>query len=184
LPFSAEQENGRDSFDWRARVPGERLPALRVTDRYAAGAGSMEGRLFGRRRVFSAADEHTTRSAAGRAALEAAAFAPVTLLPGRGVSWHAVSDELIVASCELPPERPDVRIGIDAHGAVRTVSGLRWGQRKDERYGYVPCGCEVHAERRFGDFVVAARYTVGWEFGTPAYAPFFRAEIDHMVALT
>lgn len=183
LPFAAEQANEHTSFEWRARVPGRRLPVLRVTDRYADGAGSMEGRLFGRRRVFGVADEHTTRSAAGRAALEAVAFAPVTLLPGGGVSWRAESDDVIVASWELPPERPDVRVQIDGVGAVRTVSALRWGRRPDKRYGYVPCGCVVHAERRFGDFVVVGRCSVGWGFDTPEYAPFFRAEIDDIAAV-
>src|SRR5690349_13952293 len=56
LPFAAEQDTERGSFVWRARVPGRRFAVLGVTDRYADGAGSMEGRLFGRRRVFAAAD--------------------------------------------------------------------------------------------------------------------------------
>jgi hypothetical protein len=183
LPFTADQENDRASFVWRAQVGVGRLGILRVTDRYADGAGSMEGRLFGRRRVFGAGDEHTTRSAAGRAALEAAAFAPMTLLPGCGVSWRAESDELIVASWELPPERPEVLLSIDERGSVRSVSALRWGRRKDKSYGYLPCGCDVHAERRFGDVVIVGRCSVGWGFGTPDYAPFFRAEIDDMTAV-
>ena len=183
LPFRAEQEIDRASFVWTAQVGVGHVSVLRVTDRYGDGAGSVEGRLFGRRRIFGAADEHTTRSAAGRAALEAAAFAPMTLLPDRGVSWRAENDELIVASWELPPERPEVRVRIDGGGSVRTVSALRWGRRDDNGYGYVPCGCEVDAERRFGDFVIVGRCSVGWGFDTREYAPFFRAEIDDMAAV-
>jgi hypothetical protein len=183
LPFAAEQDNDRRSFEWRARVPGRQLTVLRVTDRYADGAGSMEGRLFGRRRLFGVADQHTTRSAAGRAALEAVTFAPVTLLPDRGVSGRAESDEVIVASWDLPPERPDVRVRLNRDGSVRTVSALRWGPRRDKTYGYIACGCEVHAERRFGDFTIVGRCSVGWDFDTPEYAPFFHAEIDDMVAV-
>lgn len=183
LPFAAEQESARDAFVWRARVPGRRATVLGVTDRYAAGAGSMEGRLFGRRRVFGVADEHTTRSAAGRAALEAVAFAPVTVLPGRGVSWRAESDEVIVGGWDVPPERPEVRVRLDSDGSVRTVSALRWGPQGDKTHGYVPFGCEVHAERRSGDFAIVGRCTAGWGFETPRYAPFFRAEIDEMVAV-
>lgn len=171
LPFSARQENDRDAFAWAARVG-----VLGVVDRYGAGRGSMEGRLLGRVRLFRVDEEDTTRSAAGRAALEAAAFAPACLLPDRDVSWSAESDELIVASWSLPPERPEVRILIDGDGAIRSVSALRW----HGRHGYVPCGCDVHGERRFGDFVVPSRFTVGWWFGTPRYAPFYRAEVTSL----
>jgi hypothetical protein len=48
---------------------------------------------------------------------------------------------------------------------------------KDARHGYVPCGAEVHAERRFGPLLLPSRVTVGWWFGTPRWAPFFEAEI-------
>jgi len=89
----------------------------------------------GRRRVFGAAGEDITRSAAGRAALEAAAFAPVTLLPPSGVSWRAESDDVIVPAWQLPPERPGVHVRIDGHGAVRTVSAMRWGRREDTGFG-------------------------------------------------
>ncbi len=80
---------------------------------------------------------------------------------------------MVVAAWNVPPERPEVRIEIDAEGSIRSVSALRW---RGER-GYVPCGCRVLAERRFGDYVVPSRLAVGWWFGTPRYAPFFEAEI-------
>jgi hypothetical protein len=41
----------------------------------------------------------------------------------------------------------------------------------------------VHAEGRFGEFVIPSRYSVGWGFGTRSYTPFFRAEIDAMNAV-
>jgi hypothetical protein len=43
--------------------------------------------------------------------------------------------------------------------------------------GYIPCGGEVEAEQRFGDFAIASRVTVGWWFATPRWAPFFKADI-------
>ena len=88
LPFTASQECDGRSFTWHARVGLGRLTALTVLDRFADRVGSTEGRLLGRRRVFHAAGEDTTRSAAGRAALEAV-LAPMSLLPQRGVSWRA-----------------------------------------------------------------------------------------------
>jgi hypothetical protein len=183
LPFSAEQETESRAFVWNARVGAGPLTVLRVVDQYGDGSGSMEGRLFGRVRVFRADDEHTTRSAAGRAALEAATVAPYALLADGRVTWSAQSDELIVAAWDLGPERPEVQIRIDENGAVRTTSALRWGNAGQDAYGYIPCGCEVHAEQRFGDFLVPSRLTVGWWFGTARYAPFFRARIDRLSAL-
>jgi hypothetical protein len=176
LPFSAQQESDGRSFTWRARVGVGRLALLTVVDGFAAGTGATEGRLFGRRRVLRAEGLDTSRSAAGRAALEAV-FAPMSLLPDRGVSWRAEAQELIVASLDVPPERPELRLRIDRDGALRSVSALRWGNPGQREFDYIPCGCEVRAERRFGDLVVPSSVEVGWWFGTPRYAPFFDAEV-------
>jgi hypothetical protein len=43
------------------------------------------------------------------------------------------------------------------------------------------CGCEVHAERRFGGLVSLSRISVAWWFDTPRYAPFFKARIDSVI---
>jgi hypothetical protein len=149
-----------------------------VVDRYADGAASTEGRLLGRATLFHAEDADTVRSAAGRAALESVVLAPPCVMPERGVQWRAERDDLIVATFDLPPERPEVRVRIDPRGAVVAVSAMRWGPAGGKRFGYVPCGGEVHAERRFGDLVLPARFSVGWWFDTPRYAPFFEAEVS------
>jgi hypothetical protein len=176
LPFNAQQESDGRSFTWRARVGVGRLALLTVVDGFAAGAGATEGRLFGRRRVLRSEGTDTSRSAAGRAALEAV-FAPMSLLPDRGVTWRAEDEALIVASLDIPPERPELRLRIERDGALRSVSALRWGNAGQREFGYIPCGCEVRAERRFGDLVVPSSVEVGWWFGTPRYAPFFEAEV-------
>lgn len=105
LPFCAQQESDGRSFTWRARVGVGRLALLTVVDGFAAGAGTTEGRLFGRRRVLRSEGTDTSRSAAGRAALEAV-FAPMSLLPDRGVTWRAEDETLIAASLDSPPSAP------------------------------------------------------------------------------
>jgi hypothetical protein len=100
------------------------------------------------------------------------------VLPGRGVAWRAESENVIIARFDLPPERPEVRVRIDEHGATRTVSALRWGNAGEKTFQYIPFGGGVHAERRFGDLVLPSTLSVGWWFDTPRYAPFFRAEIS------
>jgi hypothetical protein len=177
LPFAAVEELDARSFVWRARVGWGPLTPLRVVDRYDAGVGSVEMRLFGALPLSRSADPDTTRSAAGRAALESVAFAPATVLPGNGVEWRAEADDRLVAAFDLPPERPEVRVQIEPTGAPKSVYALRWGDPAKEGFAYMPCGCEVHAERAFGDFVLPSRVSVGWWFGMPRYEPFFEAEI-------
>lgn len=174
LDFDAGWEGDGRSLEWRARAGLGPVRPLRVVDRFADGAGEMEVRMLGRLRVVHAAGEETSRSGAGRAAVEAAVWSPASLLPERGVRWRADSEELIVASWELPPERPEVRLRIDERGAVRHAVVMRW---QSNELGYVPCGGEVDAERDFAGLVIASRITVGWGFGTPRYAPFFEAEV-------
>jgi hypothetical protein len=125
MPFEAEWQGDGCSFEWRARA-GRPLRLLRVVDHYAQGDGGMDVRLFGRITLVRARGEDTTRSAAGRAAVEAAIWAPASLLLPRGVVWHAESSEHIVAAWEVPPERPEVHIKIGRAGAVRSVCVMRW----------------------------------------------------------
>jgi hypothetical protein len=178
LPFTAEQTVDGRSFTWRARVGRGPLTPLRVVDRYAEAVGSTEGRLLGRATLFEAEDINTARSAATRAAIESVVFAPPGVLPRRGVAWRAETENIIVARFDLPPERPEVRVRIDEHGAIRTVSALRWGNAGEKTFQYIPCGGEIHAERRFGDLVLPSSISVGWWFDTPRYAPFFKAQIE------
>ena len=177
LPFTAEERCDGRSFAWHAEVRLARLKLLDVVDGYVDGAGATTGRLFGRWPVFDARDGHATRSAAGRAALESVVFAPTSVLPEHGVHWRATGDDEIVAGFDLPPERPEVTVRLDRAGAVRAVSALRWGSVGRKSHGYVPCGCQVHAERRFGPLTIPGSITVSWRFGTPSAAPFFKAEL-------
>jgi hypothetical protein len=157
------------------------LTPLAVVDRFAEGVGSMDGRLLGRVKLFQAEDENTTRSAAGRVALEAV-YTPVSLLPQRGVSWRTESETEIVATWNVPPERPELHLQIDGQGALRSYWAPRWRNVGQLEFGYVPCGCDVDAERHFGDLVVPSRITGAWRFGTSRHAPFFRAQIHRLAA--
>jgi hypothetical protein len=182
LPFEATEEIDGRSFDWRARVRLGPLTLLTVDDSFASGgSGATSGRLFGRLRMFHSSDENTTRSAAGRAAVESF-WAPLSLLPGAGASWRAESDSTIVATFDAPPERAEITLEIDDQGALRSAWTERWGNAGQDHFGYIPCGGTMHAERRFGDLVLPSHVTVGWWFGSERYEPFFEAEILDAVA--
>jgi hypothetical protein len=177
LPFAATERCDATSFVWQARVGWGRARILVVLDSYVEGRGRTSGQLFGRAKLFDQADDNTARSAAGRAALEAAVWAPASLIADPDVDWRADGEDAVVATWSVPPERPAVRLRIDRDGAVKSAVAERWGNAQQREFGYIPCGCEVYAERRFGHLVLASCVTVGWWFGTPRYAPFFRAEI-------
>ena len=179
LRFDSRWDGDGNSFSWQATCGPPRLPLLRVHDRFADGVGFMDIRLRSPLRrlpplkLLHAENDDVARSGAGRAALEAL-WVPEALLPERGVSWHAESDELIVARWDVPPETPELRICIAPDGAVRSYSALRWHDRKS---GYLPFGADVHAEGTFTGVTIPSRITAGWGHGTPKWAPFFKGEV-------
>ena len=132
----------------RARRLGA-VELVRVLDSFVPGSGVMDVRLFGRARIVHSEDENTARSSAGRAALDAAAYAPPILVSHPGLRCAARSDELIVCRWDVPPERPEVHIRIDHQGAVRSISALRWGKMGSKDYQYIPCGGDVFARAPF-----------------------------------
>jgi hypothetical protein len=108
---------------------------------------------------------------------------PAGLLPQCGVTWRAESESDIVASWSVPPERPELHLEIDDQGALRRYHLLRWANVGQKEFGYIPCGCEVRAERRFGDLVVPSSITGAWWFNTPRHAEFFEADIGALTAV-
>lgn len=93
------------------------------------------------------------------------------------MSVEHATDDLIVASWDVPPERPELRLRIDQAGAVRSAGVMRWDDGGHGLHRYVPCGATVGAECRFGDLVILSHVTVGWWFDTPRYEPFFEASV-------
>ena len=178
LAFDAVQEMPGDghAFTWTARAGMGPFRPLHVVDRYRAGAGSTEGRLFGRVR-FMHADDTTRRAPPPVARPWRASWTPASLLPDNGVSWQAEDDDVIVARFDVPPERAEVRLRIDATGGLRSMQMMRWGNVGQDGFGYIPFGGDVHAERRFGDLVIPSQLTIGWWYGTARYSPFFEATI-------
>ena len=179
LRFDSVWEGDARCFSWRATCGPGPLRPLRVHDRFADGVGFMDIRLrpplqrLPALKLLHVENQDAARSGAGRAALEAL-WVPGALLPDRGVAWCAESDDLIVATWDVPPEQPELRISIGPDGAVISYRAQRW---RDGKSGYVPFGVEVHAERTFDGATIPSRITGGWGHGTPSWAPFFRGEV-------
>jgi len=179
LRFTSVWEGDGRSFSWRATAGPGPLPVLRVHDRFRDGVGFMDIRLRAPHprlpdlQLLHAESDDVARSGAGRAALEAL-WTPAALLPTRGVTWRAETDDVVVATWEVGPERPELRIRIAPDGAVRSYSAERW---RDAKHGYRPFGADIHAERTFDGITIPSRLTAGWDHGTPRWAPFFAAEV-------
>jgi hypothetical protein len=179
LRFASVWEGDARGFAWRATCGPGPLRPLRVHDQFADGVGFMDIRLrpplrrLPALKLLHVENDDAARSGAGRAALEAL-WVPGALLPDRGVEWRAESDDVIVATWDVPPERPELHISIGPEGAVTSYRAQRWS---DSKSGYVPFGAEVHVERTFGGATIPSRITAGWGHGTPSWAPFFRGEV-------
>ena len=179
LSFGSVWDGDGRSFSWRATAGPAPLHLLRVHDQFRDGVGLMDIRLRAPHprlpdiKLVHAENEDVARSGAGRAALESL-WTPAAMLPSRGVSWRAESDELLVATWDVPPERPELRIVIAPDGAVRSYSAPRW---RDAKLGYLPFGAEIRFERTFDGSTIPSRLTAGWSHGTPRWAPFFEAEV-------
>ena len=177
MEFTAQQQfNDEHAFEWRARAGWRRFKPVHVVDTYASGAGGTVGKLLGRVPFLHAVDANTARAAAARGAAESI-WVPASLMPQRGVKWHAEDQNTIAASFEVPPEHPELRLRIDEDGAVQSVSLDRWGNVGQQGFGYIPFGADILAEQRFGDYTIPSRMTVGWWYGTPRFEPFFEAII-------
>lgn len=176
LPFTATQRCDGKSFLWRASVGLGPLRPLEAIDRYEYAKGSMTGKPLGRWALFEQTEANVVRSATGRTALEAV-FAPRALLPGRGYSWRAESDDHIVASTENPPEHVEVHLRVAPDGRLLNAVAQRWGEVSKDTFAYLPFGGHMHEERRFGDLVIPSRLTAGWNYGTDKYSLFVKATI-------
>jgi hypothetical protein len=88
-------------------------------------------------------------------------------VPAERAEPKAESDALIVASWDVPSERPEGHVRIDDGGAVRSAGLLRWDNGDHGLRGYITCGGEVEPSRAL-DLVIASR--VGWWFETPRWA--------------
>lgn len=179
LPLRAEQVLAPPrGFVWRANV---RSGLMRISgaDYYASGQGAVSFWLWSILPVMRAGGPHTSRAARGRLAAESF-WLPSALLPGEHVRWRAVDDETAEVVLQLDGEDVPVRLSVDAQGQLTSVAMNRWGdQTEDKSFALIPFGGSLSEERRFGDYTIPTRVSVGWWYGTEKFADheFFRARI-------
>lgn len=132
--------------------------------------------LFPVARVGNSTDQR--RSAAARLVLEAI-WAPASLLPGNGASWTARDARRATVSMTIAGEAVTADLEIGQDGRPLSVSTLRWTDANPRhRFAWQPFGGRFTAYGTFAGYTIPTRVEVGNQFGTPAYFPFFQANIE------
>ena len=176
LPFrGAEVLTPHRGFVWWARVAG----VISGSDRYLDGVGELDWKLGGLVRVMHASGRDLSRSAAARAAAEAA-WLPMTLLPRFGVEWAAPEDTRIEARYAIDDEPMHVRYELTDGGLIRSVVFDRWGDPDGtSSWGLWPFGGEFTSHATFGGVTIPDAGRMGWHYGTDRWddGEFFRYRI-------
>ena len=182
LPMRADQILALlHGFVWRARA-GSGLIRFSGSDGYWNGHTSWTRFwLWGVLPVARFADtEDHARAAAARMVMETV-WAPATLLPQSGTVWTQTgADQAEVEFPEMPGVEP-IHLTLDAAGRVLEMTTLRWSDANPDRiYRLQPFGGRTLAHATHQGFTIPTAMEIGNLYGTPEYAPFFRARITRV----
>ena len=182
LPMRADQILAPlQGFVWRARA-GSGLIRFSGSDGYRNGRTSWTRFwLWGVLPVVRIADtEDHARAAAARMVMESV-WAPAALLPQFGAVWTQTgADQAEVRFPEVRGVEP-IQLTVDAGGRVLEMTTLRWSDANPERiYRLQPFGGRTLAHATHQGFTIPTAMEIGNLYGTPEYAPFFRAQLTRV----
>lgn len=162
-----------EGFVWAMRTRGGMLVS-----------GSDSGkwtrfRIFGLIPVARQGGDHNhTRSAFGRYVGEAVIWAPAALLPGLGITWHAVDDDTARVIVQHGSLSQAVDVTVDSDGRPVTAVFERWSNANpDNEHRLQPFGAVMSDFREVGGYRLPFRVEAGNLYGTEDYFPFFRADV-------
>lgn len=164
-------------FLWQANVKMGILP-IAGYDYFLADQGAMKWTTFGVIPVMKADGPDVSRSAEGRARMEAL-FSPHLLIHPK-ISWEVISENEISATWKIHQEEQPVHLIIGNDGALKEAYIQRWGNPGGvKKFGYHTFGVKVDAEMKYKGTVIPAKGNAGWWFGTDQYkdGEFFRFEV-------
>ncbi|WP_298863858.1 DUF6544 family protein [uncultured Sulfitobacter sp.] len=127
--------------------------------------------------VQVAATPDLDRAAAARPAIEAI-WVPATLLPANGAVWVQTGANTAKVIFGEGAEARTLFLKIAVSGALEEVWTERWSDANPAKiYQMQPFGGITEAQRQFGGYTIPSQVTVGNQFGTPDFLPFFRADL-------
>ncbi len=188
MPMTARQilAPPAQGFVWQAEV-GSGLMRFAGSDGYhRAGAGRDRAAVeswtkFWLRGLIPLARVSGTANHASAAATRGmleAIWAPASLLPQFGADWMQTGpDSAEIRFAEVQGIEP-MQITLDADGTLTEVWALRWTDANPEKvHRLQPFGGRMLDMAQHQGFLIPVRVELGNMFGTPDYAPFFRATI-------
>ncbi|MCZ7598213.1 MAG: hypothetical protein M5U09_11485 [Gammaproteobacteria bacterium] len=123
-------------------------------------------------------DPNHARSAYGRMVAEAVFWTPAAVLPGRGVRWEQVDNDVARVTVEHRGLSQSVDVAVAPDGRPLEVRFERWSNANPEKvYRLQPFGGYLSAFREFAGFVLPTHVEAGNFFGTDRYFPFFAVDV-------
>ena len=139
-------------------------------------------RLFGLLPVVRAGgDRDHQRSAFGRVIAESVFWAPASILPGEGVTWHAVDAcrARVVVRCGGFEQAVELTVAAD--GRPTSVVMQRWSNANtDKIYRLQPFGGYLSEFRQFEGYTLPTVVEGGNHIGTDDYFPFYKARVEKL----
>lgn len=179
LPMRAEQILAPPhGFVWRARI-GRGALRFAGSDGYLAGEESWTRfRLLNLLPlVRTGGSEDHARAAAARMAMETI-WLPAALLPQYGALWRQTGPDRAEVAFPAVPGIEPVAFRFDAEGRIIELTTQRWSDANPERRLRLhPFGGRMLAHGVHQGFTVPTEMEIGNSYGTPDYAPFFRASL-------
>jgi hypothetical protein len=165
MRFRARQRLTESELRWSARTSG--MLSITGFDRYEAGFGEMNWRLWGLIPVARGSGPDVTRSARGRLAGERTLL-PGSLDPSHGVTWTHPAPDRITASFHLHGDRFHLDLLTGADGGLVEVRYLRWtNQNAGGQWGFAPFVVRASAAAQFDGYTIPTVLSAGWRLGEP-----------------
>lgn len=123
-------------------------------------------------------DPDHARSAFGRMVAEAVFWTPAAVLPGPGVTWAPVSEDVARVTVRHEDLVQDVDLTVGEDGQPLQVRFLRWSDANPEkRHRLQPFGGRLSAFQVFEGFRLPTHVEAANHFGTADAFPFFVAQV-------
>lgn len=150
------------AFAWRARFPIVPLVWLRLIDRYTAGEGLLEARLFGFVPLMRQTGHELSVGEVYRYLAELP-WVPHAMLSNRQLEWTELDVQTVEVATQVGPTRVAVRLQFDAAGDIVGSFAEGRSYREGKRTAPRPWGGAFSEYAVLGGIRVPTRAEVRWD---------------------
>lgn len=169
----------RRGFLWDANVSVLPGLAVRVYDGYVAGEGRLRAAVLG---LFTVADVHGDGEIARGELIRffaEMAWYPTALLPGHGVTWHAIDDHCANAILVDGPLTVTLLFNFDDAGLIESVRAEARGPMVDGKMLMTPWESRWSDYRTYDGMVVPTTGEAAW-LKPEGRQPYFRGAVTSL----